>query len=260
MNMNTLMTGDLVVCNNGKMATVMKNTNIGDILRFHTEKDSFSYLNKRYNDNLTHKTCSGLTISKVYRVDPDKIEANKIGDLIANPDKMLEYGSLIYSRDGASPRIPAVPALSNENKWDDKPKIEDLLTGDMLVHLNGNVSTVYKDTPFGDITRYVTKKNSFTYLYRFDNETLKHESKDDYDIIGVFRANGDDAANAGDAITNPAKMLVAENAVWVKGEGFSADWYRNGESGGLVYRHNIIDTPIFTIEDADDDCDDDLAF
>lgn len=256
MNMNTLMTGDLVVCNNGKMATVMKNTNIGDILRFHTEKDSFSYLNKRYNENLTHKTCSGLTISKVYRVDPDRIEANKIGDLIANPDKMLEYGSLIYSRDGASRRIPVVPALSNENKEDDKPKIEDLLTGDMLVHLNGDVSTVYKDTPFGDITRYVTEKNSFTYLYRFDNETLKHESKDDYDIIGVFRANGDDAANAGDTITNPAKMLVAKNAVWVKGAGFSVDWYRNGEHDGFVYYHNSNGSN----EDSDDNYDDDLDF
>lgn len=235
MNINTLMTGDLVITVNGKKATVMKNTNIGDILRFHTEKDSFSYLNKRYNDNLTHKTCSGLTISKVYRVDPDKIKANKIGDLIANPDKMLEYGSLIYSRDEVLPKTPAIPAVSEETTKNDKPTIADLMTGDMLVHMDGKVSTVYKDTPFGDIIRYATEKNSFTYLYRFDNETLAHESKADYDIIGVFRASADNESEAGDAITNPAKMLISENALWTQGDSFSASWYRNGEFTNYTY-------------------------
>lgn len=250
-NTMNLITGDLVITANGKMATVMKNTNIGDILRFHTEKDSFSYLGKRYNDNLTHKTCKGLTIVKVYRVDPDKVEPSKIGDLIANPDKMLEFGSVIYDRDGDSSRIPAMTALPITDSKQDKPTIADLLTGDMLVHANGKVSTVYKDTPFGDIIRYATEKNSFTYLYRFDNETLAHESKDEYDIYAVFRANAADESTAGDAITNPAKMLVPENAVWVNGGSFVANYFRDGESFEVEY-------PCTSDEDEDDS--DDLVF
>lgn len=230
-----LITGDLVITVNGKMATVMKNTTIGDILRFHTTKDSFSYLNKRYNDDLTHKTCKGLTISKVYRVDPDKIDPSKIGDLIANPDKMLESGSVIYDRDGASPRIPAMVAIPTTDSEQSKPTIADLLTGDMLVHRNGKVSTVYKDTPFGDIIRYATEKNSFTYLYKYDNENLTHESKDKYDIIGVFRANADDESTAGDAITNPAKMIIPKNVVWTENESFLINYYRNGEEFELFY-------------------------
>lgn len=247
-----LMTGDLVITANNKKATVMRNTNIGDILRFHSERDSFSYLNKRYNDNLTHKTCKGLTITKVYRVDSNKIEASKIGDLIANPDKMLEFGSLIYDRDGSSPRVPTAPAFPVEETKNDKPTIADLMTGDMLVHKDGKVSTVYKDTIFGDIIRYATEKNSFTYLYRFDNESLTHESKDEYDIIAVFRANKENEGDAGDAITNPGKMFTPENAVWVNNGSFAAEWYRNGQSYGIEY-------PNYT-DYAVDDCDDDEEY
>lgn len=233
---SNLITGDLVLTANGKMATVMKNTTIGDILRFHTTKDSFSYLNKRYNDNLTHKTCNGLTIVKVYRVDPDKIESNKIGDLIANPDKMLEFGSVVFDRENDNSRNPVMAATAVGNSQEDKPTISDLLTGDMLVHRNGKVSTVYKDTPFGDIIRYATEKNSFSYLYRFNNEDLTHESKGDYDIIGVFRTNAADESTAGDAITNPVKMLTPENAVWTESDSIEIDFFRNGEGQEITYR------------------------
>ena len=247
---SNLITGDLVLTANGKMATVMKNTTIGDILRFHTTKDSFSYLNKRYNDNLTHKTCKGLTIVKVYRVDPDKIESNKIGDLIANPDKMLEFGSVVFDRENDNSRNPVMAATAVGNSQEDKPTISDLLTGDMLVHVNGKVSTVYKDTPFGDITRYATEKNSFTYLYRFDNESLEHESNSEYDICAVFRANAADESTAGDAITNPAKMLVPENAVWLGEKNLVIDYFRDGEEQTI----RIAD--YLDCDDASDDYDD----
>lgn len=227
MNMNTLMTGDLVVTANNKMATVMRNTSVGNILRFHTEKDSFSYMDKRYNDNFTHKTCKGLTIVKVYRVDPDKIDPSKIGDLIANPDKMLEFGKVIYEADARNSRVAAMAQYPQDEAQNEKPTIESLLTGDMLVHRNGNVSTVYKDTPFGDVVRYHTEKNSFTYLYKFDNESLKHDSKDSFDIIGVFRAKGNDD-DTGDMIGNPGKMLVSENKIW--GDSVAGTYWYKGES------------------------------
>ena len=246
-NTMNLITGDLVICNNGKKATVMKNTNVGDILRFHTEKDSFSYLGKRYNDNLTHKSCKGLTIAKVYRVDPDKIEPSKIGDLIANPDKMLEYGKVVFDRDSKTPPVPAMAALPTNDAERDKPTISDLMTGDMLVHRNGKVSTVYKDTPFGDIIRYATEKNSFSYLYKYDNESLTHESNDSYDVAGVFRANAADESTAGDAITNPAKMITPDNAVWVGFEdGFIIDYFRDGTDFEFAYNS----------DDGNDDYDD----
>ena len=238
-NMNNLITGDLVICNNGKMATVMRGTSIGAILRFHTEKDSFSYLGKRYNDDLTHKTCKGLTISKVYRVDPDKIDPGKIGDLIANPDKMLESGTVIFDRGGRTSVVPAMATIPVGDTDKDKPTIADLMTGDMLVHRNGKVSTVYKDTPFGDIIRYATEKNSFTYLYKYDNETLAHESKDNYDIVGVFRVNADDESTAGDAITNPAKMITPKNAIWIEfADGFIVDYFRDGENLEFAYNRD----------------------
>lgn len=236
MTINNLMTGDLVVCNNGKMATVMKNTTIGDILRFHTTKDSFSYLNRRYNDDLTHTTHPNLTIDKVYRVDPDRIEPSKIGDLIANPDKMLELGKVIYDRGVVTPARTAMAAVETVDTDNIKPTINDLMTGDMLVHRNGKVSTVYKDTPFGDIVRYATEKNSFTYLYRFDDEELTHESKDDYDIIGVFRTRDIDESTAGDAINNPKKMILPKNAVWTEdSDGFTIDYFHNSESCMMRY-------------------------
>ena len=248
MNMNTLMTGDLVVCNNGKMATVMRNTTVGNILRFHTEKDSFSYMDRRYNENFTHKSCKGLTIVRVYRVDPDKIDPSKIGDLIANPEKMIEFGKVIYEANAQNSRVAAMAQYSQDEAQNEKPTIESLLTGDMLVHRNGNVSTVYKDTPFGDIARYHTEKNSFSYLYKFDNETLEHENKEAFNIIGVFRANGDDD-DTGDMIGNPGKMLVSENKIW--GDSLAGTYWYKGENVGYE-----VDVYVTDDEDNEDDYDD----
>lgn len=250
MTINNLMTGDLVVTNNDKMATVMKNTTIGDILRFHTDKDSFSYLNVRYNDDLTHKTCSGLTIVKVYRVDPDNIAPNKIGDLIANPEKMVEYGRVIYDSSTRSHRTSAITDYEQDTTVKDKPTIENLLTGDMLVHTGGKVSTVYKDTLFGDITRYHTEKNSFSYLYKFDNESLEHSANGEYDIIAVFRAQSEDNATVGDVIGNPTKMITPENLLWSMTDSFAGSYYYKGEALTFDYNYDTSDS-------ADDDDEDD---
>ena len=53
---SNLKTGDLVICANGKMATVMKDTAREDVLRFHTEFNSFSRLGVNYNSDMTNNT------------------------------------------------------------------------------------------------------------------------------------------------------------------------------------------------------------
>lgn len=77
---SNLKTGDLVICANGKMATVMKGTAREDVLRFHTEFNSFSRLGVNYNSDMTNKRADGLTIVKVYRAIG--VASNKIGDLV----------------------------------------------------------------------------------------------------------------------------------------------------------------------------------
>lgn len=213
-NKTNMRTGDMVEIRNGKRGTVMLDTAAGNIIRFHTEKDSFSYLDTRYNDDLTHTKHEQMDIVKVYRVDPNNIPANKIGDLIANVDKMIEFGKIVYERKSA-------------------PKLDELKTGDMLVHRNGKVSTVYKGTPFGDITRYHTEYNSFSYLSRYDNE-LKHESNDSFDIVAVYRANIEDTTRVGDLIGNPNKMISENNLVWSESDDINASWVYNGISGGFM--------------------------
>ena len=126
---SNLKTGDLVICANGKMATVMKDTAREDVLRFHTEFNSFSRLGVNYNSDMTNKRADGLTIVKVYRAIG--VANNKIGDLVFNPLKMLEYGTVVYDR-----------ATAEANG--DDITIDSLKTGDMLVHRNGKRSTVFK--------------------------------------------------------------------------------------------------------------------
>lgn len=208
-----LMTGDLVTLRNGKTGTVMLNTRIGDIIRYHSEKNSFSYIAKRFNDDLTHNKHSNMDIIKVHRIDASKVPMNKIGDLIANPEKMIADGKMVFDRDAA-------PA---------KPKLSDLITGDLLVHRNGKVSTVFKDTPVGDIIRYYTENNSFSYLSRY-NDDLVHESKDGFDIVAVLRAPDVDESTIGDYIANPTKMFSDGVVVWSDGD-IAASYYYNGVSG-----------------------------
>ena len=50
---NNLLTGDMLVHKNGKVSTVMLDTQCGDIMRFHTSFNSFSYLDN-FNDDLSH--------------------------------------------------------------------------------------------------------------------------------------------------------------------------------------------------------------
>lgn len=95
-----------------------------------------------------------------------------------------------------------------------------LLSGDMLVHRNGKVSTVLYGTNCGDICRYANYNvlgdkpgKSFSYLSRFD-ENLIHESKSGLDIVKVYRTKNDDPTKAGDAILDPVQMLVDTNLIW----------------------------------------------
>lgn len=213
-----LMTGDMIICRNGKTATIMLDTPIGNIARFHTDKDSFSYLDTRYTDELVHTSHENMDIVQVYRVDPTKLDSTKIGDVIANPEKMKEFGKVVYERKEV------------ENVF----KLEDLATGDMLVHRNGKVSTVYKNTPIGDITRYHTEYDSFSYLRRFDGNTLKHESNNSFDIVAVFRANIEDPTKIGDLIGNPTKMLTAENLLFKNIDEVSASWVYKEASGDFL--------------------------
>ena len=220
-----LMTGDMIICRNGKAATIMLNTVAGNIARFHTDKDSFSYIDVRYNDDLTHTKHENMDIVKVYRADPTRVSESDIGDLIANPDKMREYGKVIFDREESDD-------TEEETTAAEKPTLDSLMTGDMLVHNNGKVSTVYKDTPFGNVIRFHTEKDSFFYLRRF-NQQLEHEKRADYNVVGVFRANTADSTTVGDLIGNPGKMLSPENLVWSNGS-IAASYYHKGEEGSCV--------------------------
>lgn len=196
---SNLKTGDLVICANGKMATVMKGTAREDVLRFHTEFNSFSRLGVNYNSDMTNKRADGLTIVKVYRAIG--VANNKIGDLVFNPLKMLEYGTVVYDR-----------ATAEANG--DDITIDSLKTGDMLVHRNCKRSTVFKGAEFGDIVRYHTANNSFTWLSKFDNDTLEHVSNSDYDIVEVYRTAVDDPTKYGDDYCNVDQMICEANKIY----------------------------------------------
>lgn len=91
---NNLLTGDMLVHKNGKVSTVMLNTKCGNITRFHTSFNSFSYLDN-FNDDLSHVKHDGLSVVSIYRTfNPDP---TKVGDAIANPDKMLTRSNLIWT-------------------------------------------------------------------------------------------------------------------------------------------------------------------
>ena len=233
-----LMTGDLVTLRNGKTGTVMLNTRIGDIIRYHSEKNSFSYIAKRFNADLTHNKHSNMDIVKVTRVDAATVPMNKIGDLIANPEKMIASGKVIFDRD-------ALPV---------KPKLADLVTGDLLIHRNGKISTVYKDTPIGDIIRYYTENNSFSYLSRY-NDDLVHESKDGFDIVGVLRIpDSVDSTKIGDYIANPAKILDGDNVrdcvVWVS-EDINTVFYYNGDDYHVKHSVEFLTDPDYDPDSED---------
>lgn len=185
---NDLRTGDLVICAKGKKATVMKNTGREDVLRFHTKENSFLRIAANYNDDLTSKKSAGFDIVKVYRaVDAP---ANKIGDMIFNPDKMIAEGTVVYDRNAVT-----------------------LKTGDLLVHRNGKRSTVFIGAEFGDITRFHTDFNSFSYLKRYDAD-FKHESNDGYDIVAIYRVADTNPTTFGDSFFNPEIMEIGANLIW----------------------------------------------
>ena len=181
-----LSTGDMFVHANGKVSTVILGTIGGDILRFHTDKNSFSYLSN-YTENLAHVKHSGLDVVSVYRsTNPDD---KKRGDEIFNPSKMIKDSNLL----GTISRIPFV-------------------SGDMFVHANGKVSTLFRGVPtYGDILRFHTEFNSFSLLSNFDITTGKHKDNSKYDIVAVYRAPESDPKTFGDAICNPSKMVSDDN-------------------------------------------------
>ena len=148
---------------------------------------------------MTNKRADGLTIVKVYRAIG--VASNKIGDLVFNPLKMLEYGTVVYDR-----------ATAEANG--DDITIDSLKTGDMLVHRNGKRSTVFKGAEFGDIVRYHTANNSFTWLSKFDNDTLEHVSNSDYDIVEVYRTAVDNPTKYGDDYCNVDQMICEANKIY----------------------------------------------
>lgn len=198
MTINNMITGDMVQTRNGKFATVMKDTPIGDVLRYHTAKNSFSYIAVRYNDDMTHKDHNGLDIMKVYRI-PGDLAANVAGDVVANPEKMAVDAALIWDRDN--------PVFD----------INDLQTGDMVKTRGGKLGTVYLNTLIGDIIRYHTEKNSFSYLTNFTTD-LKSVKKDSFDIVEVYRSLIYSTTDAGDAFGNPDKMVQDGNLIYKRDE------------------------------------------
>ena len=191
---NNLMTGDMVQTRNGKYATVMRDTIAGDVLRYHTEYNSFSYIAARYNEDMTHNSKTNFDIMKVYRID-DNAASNIAGDVVANPEKMSTYGRLIWDR---------------ENPVFD---LNDIQTGDMIKTRNGKYGTVYKNTLIGDIIRYHTEHNSFSYLKNF-TEDMKSTKSENFDIVEVYRSLIFPTSEIGDAFANVDKMVNDGNLVY----------------------------------------------
>lgn len=189
-NLNDLRTGDLVICKKGKKATVMKNTGREDVLRFHTKENSFLRINANYNDDLTSKKSEGFDIVRVYRAID--MPTNKIGDLVFNPGAMIEHGTVVYDR--------ATTGV-------------EIRTGDLLIHRNGKRSTAFVGTEFGDITRYHTDFNSFSYLSRWD-DNMKHESNSNFDIVAIYRVANPDPTTFADSFCNPEIMEIGANLIW----------------------------------------------
>lgn len=198
-----LITGDMVQTRNGKYATVMKNTPIGDVLRYHTQKNSFSYIPVRFNTDMTHKDHNTLDIMKVYRIPAD-LASNVAGDVVANPSKMISDAALIWDRDN--------PVFD----------LNDLETGDMVRTRNGKLATVYLNTLIGDILRYHTEKDSFSYLKNFTTD-MKSLKKSDYDIVEVYRSLIYSSSEAGDAFANPDKMVNEGNLIYKRPDEAAAD-------------------------------------
>lgn len=87
-------TGDLIVFANGKTGTVFRDMpNCPDIVRFHTDKNSFMPLTRW--DGLDHKTKAEYNIEKIYRASTEG-DASKLYDVIGHPDRMMESGILFF--------------------------------------------------------------------------------------------------------------------------------------------------------------------
>ena len=213
MNKNTLRNGDMVVMNNGKKATYMV-VNGTPIFRYHTEKGSFSYVNK-YSNDLVHPSNNNYTVAAIYRVHPD-VDAKVRNDAIFNPAKMAEFGYLVTER-------TAVTTDDVCDEFDGIYDIDDTITGDMILCANGKYGTVFRNVPnCEDCVRFHSDTNSFMPFKRWDG--LDHKKRPEYNIVKIFRVNTDgDASTAFDVIGNPAKMTELGDVVYDRnagGEGF----------------------------------------
>ena len=211
MNKNILTNGDLVIMNNGKRATYMDIDGV-KIFRYHTDKGSFSYVDK-YSDDLVHPTNNDYTVVKIYRVEPDT-DKKKFGDAIFNPAAMDDYGYLVADR--ISDRD-----VWGRNPWGDDDDYEDTLgnfkTGDMVFFANGKTGTVFKNINGVDIIRFYTDTNSFMPFSRF--EGMEHFRRPEYNIVKVMRASEDvTASDRYDVICNPEKMKEFGKVVWTREE------------------------------------------
>lgn len=95
-SLNDTRTGDLIEFANGKFATVFRDMpNSDDCVRFHTLTNSFMPFTRF--EGLDHFKRPEYNIVRIYRVD-DTTDASSRYDVICNPDKMVEFGNVIYSR------------------------------------------------------------------------------------------------------------------------------------------------------------------
>ena len=219
MNKNILRNGDMVVMNNGKKATYMV-VNGTPIFRYHTDKGSFSYVNK-YSNDLVHPSNDDYTVNAIYRVGSN-VDAKKRNDAIFNPDKMLQYGVNIATRD--VPTYAAQDFYADED-FDTIDDILDTKTGDMVLCANGKFGTVFRDVPdCEDCVRFHTDTNSFMPFKRWDG--LDHKTRPDYNIDRVYRADTEgDPSKLFDVIGHPDKM--ADNGVVIfdrNAEWTDVDW------------------------------------
>ena len=236
MNKNTLRNGDMVVTNNNKKATYMVVCGT-PIFRYHTDKGSFSYVDK-YSDDLVHPTNDNYSVKEVYRVS-STVDPKYRNDAIFNPDKMAEYGLCIARRGDTTVPVVATSANLHGGGYDIE-SLDDTQTGDMIEFANGKFATVFRDMPNGDdCVRFHTDTNSFMPFSRFVG--LDHFKRPEYKIVRVYRADtsgfGLETSKMFDVIGNPDKMT---------------------EYGDIVYDNNVNDEAWLdaTLEDfACDDCD-----
>ena len=242
MNKSNLRTGDMVVMRNGKKATVMCGVGTGNssIFRYHTDTNSFTYINK-YSESLVHPTNNNYDVMSVYRLS-DSIDRSVYGDAIFNPDKMLEYGTMIMSRVDENPTVDNSDRNDNIIRSGDFD-INELKTGDLIVFANGKRGTIFKNIPnYPDIVRFHTTTNSFMPTTRWNG--VNHESNSGYNIEKVYRAISGQENKIYNAIANPDLMENDDNLIYARLSNSTTNNVTNYESNEdlLAFFRGLIST------------------